>query len=467
MLLNNIKRVYLFGGMIIPLICNAVFSLSITHGPYLVDQTETAVTVLWFTDENTIGSIEYGTGGSFSLTADDVTRGIMNVGTRHEARITGLSAGTTYNYRVRATEVSSYVAYFPVLGSTVKSANSEFTTFDTGKAVFSFYFLTDLHNNTAWLNTLLDLADWDDADFCANGGDQITDLSASSTSTVFNSFIDPWVNHAGKTKPLVFVRGNHEYRGSMSEKVFEYLPHSSGEFYYTFSHGPAHFFVFDSGEDKSDSTTNLGGVVAVQPLLDQEYLWFKKYVESNTNMLSRIPFKIVLVHQPDWGYQAGQNARWDTVANEAGVDILIAGHTHSYSHSNPSSSRPYHRLVIGQQQLCKITVSSTQLKVSVVNSNGGSVDSFIITTSVPITVQPQTTVAANCKPFKGVFKAKGSRFAFPKEFGKRKKSVAVYTLTGRLVYKAVTTERIIQIAGKDNAADGLYIVRVTVVPETK
>jgi len=284
MLLNNIKRVYRLGGLVVPLICNAVFSLSISHGPYLVDQTETAVTVLWFTDENSIGSIEYGTGGSFSLTADDATRGIMNVGTRHEARITGLSAGTTYNYRVTATEVSSYMAYFPILGSTVKSANSEFTTFDTDKALFNFYYVTDLHNSGSQFTTLLNLADWDNADFLVNGGDHITDLSASGTATVFSSLVDPWVNSTGKSKPIIFARGNHEYRGSMSPNIFSYVPHSSGEYYFTFSHGPAHFLVFDSGEDKSDSTTNLGGVVAVQPLKQNIPT---TYVNSSTGMIWR------------------------------------------------------------------------------------------------------------------------------------------------------------------------------------
>ena len=165
MLPNHFKKVCKLGELIVLLICNAVFSLSITHGPYLVDQKETTVTVLWFTDANSIGSIEYGTGGSFSLTADDATRGIMNVGTRHEARITGLSAGTTYNYRVTATGVTSYAIYFPVLGSTVKSANSELTTFDTDKASFTFYFLTDIHNSGSQFTTLLNLADWDNVDF--------------------------------------------------------------------------------------------------------------------------------------------------------------------------------------------------------------------------------------------------------------------------------------------------------------
>jgi predicted phosphodiesterase len=464
---NHFKKVCKPGVLFVLLICNAAFSLSITHGPYLVDQTETAVTIVWFSDAESIGGVEYGTGGNFNLKADDAIRGIMRVGTRHVVRLTGLTAGAEYNYRVTATEITSYSIYFPVSGSTVRSSENTFTTFNTKKEEITFYYLTDTHNSNSAFSESLERADWDKGDFLVSGGDHFTDLSASSTDRIFSGFVDPWTQSAGKSKSFYLARGNHEYRGSMTPHIIDYVPSESGEFYYTFSHGHARFLLFDTGEDKSDSTTNLGGVVAVQPYLDQEYAWFKNYVQSHLSELAEIPFKIGFVHQPRWGYQAGQNGRWDQLANDAGMDLVLAGHTHSFSHWRPSSSKKFHTVVVGQNQLCKVIVTRTKAYVTVVSSsNGSEVTSFTIDSKVPVSNLPHTAFPA-FMPADATYKVTGGKLILSRAYNGKRKSIAVYSLNGKLLYRTVSTDRVLSLKKDYRMADGIHIVHIKVLPDTK
>ena len=351
-----------------------IFALAITHGPYLIDQTETAVTMLWFTDVNCFPAVEYGTGGNYGSKVEGLYKGLVSIGTRHEVRLTGLTAGQTYNYRAAATEVTSYIPYYSTLGGTIRSANFQFTTFNKNKAGFSFYFATDILSDANRMNTLLNLANWASADFMVFGGDVLADLTAEAS--IFSTFVDPSTAKFAQTRPVVFVRGNQEMNGNVSPKIYGYVPNTGKEFYSTFSHGPALFLVFDTGEDTADAGPKYGGLIRSESYVQKELAWFQNYVQTNGSLLSSTPFKIALAHQPDWGY--GNQTNWDNLANSAGVKLLIAGHRRTYTHTAPGSGKNFHTLVVGQDQLCRVTVSATQLSVTVVNGSGTQVDTFTV-----------------------------------------------------------------------------------------
>ncbi len=374
MTINKYIKPFVITLSLVLLSMSNAFALVITHGPYLIDQTETAVTVVWFTDVDCIAAVEYGTGGNYTRKVEVVTSGIMDIGRRHEVRLSGLTAGQIYNYRVTATEVTSYVAYYSELGSTIKSSNLQFTTFDKNKSEFTFYFASDIMNDANRIKTLLQLAEWEKADFMVFGGNGLYNLE--NESTLFTTLIDPSSDAFADTKPMVFLRGNLEMNGSIAPSIFSYVPNSSERFYYTFSHGQALFLVFDSGQDSADASPKYGGLMRSEPYLQDELAWFKKYIQDNNSVIAGTPFKIALAHQPDWGY--GDQSEWDDVANSADVSLLLAGHDLVYSHTEPGSGKNFHTVVVGQDQLCKITVSATELTVQVVNSAGTEVDAFTI-----------------------------------------------------------------------------------------
>ncbi len=454
-----IRRSTLFkqaaAGMIV-LAANSLFALQVTHGPFLIDQTETAVTIMWFTDVNCYGSVEYGIGGSFANKEEEVVKGVLAVGTHHQVRLTGLTPGQAYDYRVVSTEVTSYLTYFPVAGNTIRSANSQFTALNRSKTSFTFYVVNDIHDDVNRMNTLCNCATWSSADFLVLNGDILTDLSLSDSPSIFSVVVDPCANRFAKSKQIVYVRGNHEYRGSLGPVYSSYFPVTGGQWYRTFSHGPAYFLIFDTGEDKADTSSPLGGIIRSEPYKQEEQAWFQNFVQANTTQLSRTPAKIAVAHAPDWGF----NTNYDAIANSAGVQLLIAAHTHTYSHSTPGGGKNFHTLVIGQNQIGRITVSATQLSVVVYNSSCGQVAAWNITVPPVRVIEEPLAAVPFFQSTGGVFKVQSGIFAFPDRFEGNAKSVAVYDLSGKLIMKTITRDRVIRLNSKTGIAQGVCLVQV-------
>jgi hypothetical protein len=73
------------------------------------------------------------------------------------------------------------------------------------------------------------------------------------------------------------------------------------------------------------------------------------------------------MHQPHWGWVGGKNAEWTQVANDAGVDLAIAGHNHRFSfHPAGEEGREFPLLV------------ANELKVVVRGQDGGIIKSFTV-----------------------------------------------------------------------------------------
>ncbi|MHA3774164.1 fibronectin type III domain-containing protein [Verrucomicrobiota bacterium sgz303538] len=76
--------------------------------------TNTGATVSWTTDEASSSRVEYGATTSYGAVATDA-----KLGTAHSLAISGLTAGTTYHYRVQSTDAA---------GNTATSADGTFST---------------------------------------------------------------------------------------------------------------------------------------------------------------------------------------------------------------------------------------------------------------------------------------------------------------------------------------------------
>ncbi|WP_158289372.1 discoidin domain-containing protein [Paenibacillus flagellatus] len=344
----------------------------INHGPYLINMTETAVTIMWFTDLASTSKVEYGTGGSYANSKYEEEKGLKTVSKRHSVRLTGLTPGTTYNYRVVSTEVENLLPNNPVIGETVTSPGYTFTTFDTSKPEITFYQITDTHTDAARMNELLSRVNLSQADFVAFTGDILGDVS--SESQVFSTFIDPVVNHFAKTVPIVFVRGNHELRGSYSRYLFDYVPTETGEWYYGFKHGPASFIVTDGCEDKADEHPEYSGLNACQSYQNTEFPWVQHYVNSAD--FQRSPVKISLMHQPNFDYYVRN--QYKTVMSDAGVQLALAGHTHLRSIYPPDQSVDYNLVILGQNEVNKVHVNASEIKISTLNRSGAIVDGMTV-----------------------------------------------------------------------------------------
>jgi predicted phosphodiesterase len=347
----------------------------ILHGPYLIAPTETSVVIAWTTDTPCHSKVLYGAGEP-SLETNNAKDGFLPVGTRHVVRISGLKPGQSYRYQVVSTRVVKLKGYWPDKGLSVKSPVSSFTTFDSSRPDATFYAITDTHEDAGRIATLLKLADWQHADFLAHLGDAFD--STESEDQAFAKWLDPMVNAMGASMPLMHARGNHDTRGPFARELPSLVPVEEGRYFYARDVGPVHLVTIDTGEDKSDITNVYGGLNDFAPYRKQELQWLEEHTRSNKRMADA-PFRIVLMHQPGWGYVDGGAQPWTDWANRSKIDLVLSGHTHRFAHIQPGQrGNNYHILVVGQDQLAKVEATASQVKVSVQAKDGSAVTSFVI-----------------------------------------------------------------------------------------
>lgn len=79
--------------------------------------------------------------------------------------------------------------------------------------------------------------------------------------------------------PLVFARGNHDYRGRLATDLPDYIGTRDGETYFTFRIGSLWGVALDCGEDKMDSDVEYGGLVDCHDMREKETKFLKRVIE--------------------------------------------------------------------------------------------------------------------------------------------------------------------------------------------
>jgi predicted phosphodiesterase len=347
----------------------------ILQGPYLFAPSETSVSVMWMTDTPAHSKVLYGTGGALTSVAEPLRDGLRPVGTLHTITIRGLEPGRTYQYRAVSTRVVKVKAYWPEKGRDVESPVYSFTTLDRKKPRAAFSFITDTHEDPARIKALVNTIDWQGTDFLVHGGDAFN--SVESEDQLFTRWLEPLGAALAHVKPLFYIRGNHEMRGSFARRLRDYLPVEEDRFYLARDHGPLHLIVLDTGEDKPDNTNVYGGLNNFAEYREEEFAWLKKHAATEPRM-KEAPFRIILMHQPEWGWVNGENASWTELANEAGIDLIIGGHKHSYSRTPPSGAAKFTVVAVDQDQVTRVEATAGELKLVVTGVDGKVVDSLVL-----------------------------------------------------------------------------------------
>jgi predicted phosphodiesterase len=349
----------------------------ILQQPYLTDPSETGITVSWLTDTYSQSKVMYGKKGEgLTQTAETQTNGLRPVDTKHSIRINNLQPGTTYEYKVLSRRVVRLNAYWPDMGNWVESPVYTFTTFDKKKSDILFSYITDTHENVPGIQALLKLVDWNKTDFLAQTGDALN--WAESENQLFKNWLSPIANGLQQRVPFVYARGNHDLRGPFARNWYEYMPNHSGKFYYATDHGPAHFLILDSGEDKPDTTSVYAGLNNLVEYRKEEYAWLKNHIETDRSV-KEAPFRIILMHDPRWGWmEKGEQAKWTELANAANVNLVLAGHYHRFRRINPGEAdgNKYPILVLGQKQIAHVKVNNDVIHVEIKDQDDKLVDSF-------------------------------------------------------------------------------------------
>ena len=350
----------------------------ITDGPYLVALSDTAVSIVWLTDAPSHSRVRFGAGPAGSPlndVAEPENDGLVPVGLRHAVVLSGLKPGTTYRYQAVSTRVVKLKAYWPDKGLSVESPVALFTTFDARNSTASFSAVTDTHEDVTRINKLMKLIDWPSTDALVHLGDAFDWLD--SEEQLFRKWLTPTIAALGAGKPLLYARGNHELRGPFARALGNYVPTPEGRFYYARDLGPLHLVVLDTTEDKPDDTNVYALLNRTVPYRAAELAWLKSHVSTVARVRSA-PFRVVVMHQPKWGWLEGGNAPWTALANDANVDLVIAGHNHRFSYEPPNAEHTYHQLVVGQDQVARVDATTTELRAVVTGTDGIVVKTVVI-----------------------------------------------------------------------------------------
>ncbi len=364
--------------------------LAISHGPYLQQLTETSVTIIWFTNQKSVSWVEYGkadnlssfpTYGSVVKTARNSRQGLIDANTSfHKISISGLEPGGEYRYRVFSKEILEFRPYEVTFGSTIAGDVLSFSTLDPSLEAFSFVALTDIHGDAERLDAKLEAISWEGVDLVFYTGDSVDYFE--DEAEIFGGFLDTSVAHFASRVPLMFVRGNHETRGSFARELAAYFPTTTGNYYFSFDHGPVHFILLDTGEDKEDSAPVYAGLVDFDAFRREQAVWLA--AEMQTEAFQGAAFRIAIFHIPPYGTRDAHGTlhvreMWNELLNEAGVDLVLNGHTHRFARLDPTEGENLYPIVIaGKEHTTRVDVSGEELRVTITDEDGQVVDSFVL-----------------------------------------------------------------------------------------
>ncbi|MDR1667493.1 MAG: metallophosphoesterase [Bacteroidales bacterium] len=329
----------------------------ITHGPYLQAVGENEVTIVWTTDNPCVSWVEVAPAGDESFYAKErpsfyQTRdGNRVTGKLHKVRVTGLTKGTEYRYRIFSKEVLRYrgqhdVLYGKVFSSDVYNrAPLRFTTIDDKKESLSFVVVNDIHGRIDDLKALCKPVRYGETDLMIFNGDMVSFMI--DETDFFAGFMDEAVKMFAGEVPVFYARGNHETRGAFNMSFSDYFPSATGKLYYSFRQGPVHFIVLDSGEDKPDSDIEYSGLAQFDAYRSEQCEWLKQDMQSESFRTAL--YRVVVVHIPpfgDWHGQIDVREKFLPILHQAGITVMLCGHLHQYIYTEPDNRTHDYPIVV-------------------------------------------------------------------------------------------------------------------------
>lgn len=350
-------------------------NLEIAQGPYLQYLTSNEVTIVWSTSKNTISWVEYyeEDGSNFYQKEREKmfnsSDGLKNISLLHSVTLKNLKPATKYAYRIYSQEVKEDRSFGKTVATQVyKREPLYFTTQPLKKEQISVVVLSDMHENTAKVGRLLKEVEWDKTDFVLLDGDFVD--SFESESDLYEGVLDTCVNIFAQKKPLVIVRGNHETRGIKAHELKKYFHFPEDKYYYTYKIGATLFIILDSGEDKADSDIEYNGFADFDTYRSIQAKWLSEVVKSDE--FKNAEHKIAFMHIPPYDDNRGQEWHGDLevrskfvpILNEAGIDLMVSGHTHHFSfHTPKSEENNFPILVADHKTRYHLLIDKTGIKI--------------------------------------------------------------------------------------------------------
>ena len=334
------------------------------YGPWLHAPEQNGISIGFISNIPAAAAVQYRMKGSekWLTQIGNILHGAKSpLKLNHQVHLSDLKAGSTFEYRIEFTSADGSVKkVYPENGGAW-----EFKVPEADRANFTFAVFSDIHNFRQRLDKLMPMSK--DCDFLVNLGDMVNIANAP------NFFLDGYLGSQlayAASRPLVNLRGNHEFRGSMPELFFEYFRRPDGKPYFMSRMGSLCIIGLDAGEDGREPIS--------MTIIPSQRKWLREAVKSKEFQSAR--HRIVLMHIPPMqknSTTARVIALLDGIFNqkpENKIDVLLAGHTHkaSFTPANSAECTIYEpkmqKLAVVKMPfpvICNSGMGETMLKVEV------------------------------------------------------------------------------------------------------
>jgi len=342
--------------------------------PYLQTTVFDTMNIRWVTRRNSYSWVEYGETKELGSKVERIIDGMIEANNRiHEITLNNLKPGKTYYYRVCSRQIESFESEEDIsFGTTLYSDVYAFNTFQPQKKEWNWLILNDVHDRPDTIRHLFNLVKNEPKDFVFLNGDMFN--YEMGEKQIINSLLSPVSELFAATTPLLFVRGNHEMRGSFARELKKYFSFPNGQYYF-YQTGPVFTIVLDSGEeeikhkfDQSDSYRK------------QQAKWFEEVAQTQAYKSAK--FRVVKMHiPPQYSFdKKGSNhckQLFTPLFNKHKVDLVFSGHTHEFGIHKPVSGVHNFTVVIGggrvdgTRAVIKVKATEEQLAVKIIKDDGG------------------------------------------------------------------------------------------------
>ncbi len=343
----------------------------ITKGPCLLRVMQDRVALMWETDTKQPSGVSYGPNEGPQAYRQSTGERVTYRGTAayiHKVWIEGLQPGRTYDYQIT--------------GPNLRSETFEFRTTPAETNEVRFIVYGDTRTQPEVHRKLVEQMMKHPVDFIVHGGDLVA--SGDDYRLWGPQFFEPLKGLVERV-PIYFAKGNHEGRGGTFEKL---LAPPGGEIDFVLDYGPVHYFCLNNVSSKKNAAQLIRQI-------------------AQDAAASRALWKFVTYHVPSINFgghlSVWQQSRAPRVFSEAGIDFVVAGHSHQYERFRPIAPpgkgscvtyitaggggaplarvepTPCHAYAAAVYHFCLFHIRGTHLTLDTIDVEGRTIDHLDIT----------------------------------------------------------------------------------------
>ncbi len=341
--------------------------------PVLQCPTENSIAVVWAVNALALGAVRFGTDKNH---LDQIAFGDhLGLKAMHERvlpiRLQSLKPNTRYFYQTETTPFIYHHSHRLEAKEPVMGKVYSFTTPSAERDGGSFAVINDTHSKQPTLKKLAEKLEAVGADFTVWNGDLVDAFDHEDMAVA--SVLRPGDSEFATEKPMLFVPGNHDYRGRWARNIERVLPsweHSAPEDRrcsrnFLVRTGPVALIGLDTGEDKPDAHHAWAGHVRFEPYIEEQRDWLARTLK--TPAAATAPFIVAFCHIPLFSSRPNANpgdqldgyATWKRLAmnlwgpllTQHGVQLVVSAHNHRFSYNAAAEDRSWAQLVGGGPNL--------------------------------------------------------------------------------------------------------------------